>query len=99
MRERGELANRDWLSVRDEAWRIEDFLQKWSSSSGEGSIAGDPVAIILAKEIDSYRHVVLVRQEQCGMHTDWQYSGKGVCAGGLAGFGAEVLMFRLKVQP
>jgi len=54
MTERASLARRDWLSVRDELWRIEDFLNKWSKGT-DGQLSGDPVAIILAKEIDSYR--------------------------------------------
>ena len=56
MKERAELANRDWLSVRDEAWRVEDFLNKWAKTT-EGNVGTDPVALILAKEIDSYRQV------------------------------------------
>lgn len=56
MTERAGLARRDWLSVRDELWRIEDFLNKWSKGA-DGQLSGDPVAIILAKEIDSYRSV------------------------------------------
>ena len=58
MTERAGLARRDWLSVRDELWRIEDFLNKWSKGT-DGQLSGDPVAIILAKEIDSYRSVFL----------------------------------------
>ena len=54
MAERASLANRDWLSVRDELWRIEDFLNKWSKDA-EGQLSKDPVAVILAKEVDSYR--------------------------------------------
>ena len=56
LKERAELANRDWLSVRDEAWRVEDFLNKWAKTT-EGNVGSDPVALILAKEIDSYRQV------------------------------------------
>ena len=56
MKERAELANRDWLSVRDEAWRVEDFLNKWAKTT-EGNVGTDPVALILAKEIESYRQV------------------------------------------
>ena len=54
MAERASLAKSDWLSMRDELWRIEDFLNKWSKGT-EGQLSKDPVAIILAKEIDSYR--------------------------------------------
>ena len=54
MKERAELANRDWLSVRDEAWRVEEFLNKWAKTT-EGNVGTDPVALILAKEINSYR--------------------------------------------
>lgn len=54
MAERAGLAKRDWLSVRDELWRVEDFLSKWSKST-DGQLSNDPVAIVLAKEIDSYR--------------------------------------------
>ena len=57
MTERASLASHDWLSVRDELWRIEDFLNKWSKGT-EGQLSGDPVGIILAKEIDSYRSVL-----------------------------------------
>ena len=55
MAERASLANCDWLSVRDELWRIEDFLNKWSKDTA-GQLSKDPVAVILAKEVDSYRH-------------------------------------------
>lgn len=55
MAERASLANRDWLSVRDELWRIEDFLNKWSKDTA-GQLSKDPVAVILAKEVDSYRY-------------------------------------------
>lgn len=58
MTERASLARRDWLSVREELWRIEDFLNKWSKGT-DGQLSGDPVAIILAKEIDSYKCVFL----------------------------------------
>lgn len=54
MAERASLAKCDWLSVRDELWRIEDFLNKWSKGT-EGQLAKDPVAVILAREVDSYR--------------------------------------------
>ena len=68
MTERASLARRDWLSVRDELWRIEDFLNKWSKGT-DGQLSGDPVAIILAKEIDSYRSVLL-RLSQAGAFID-----------------------------
>ena len=54
MQERAALANRDWLSVRDELWRIEDFLNKWSKDT-EGQLSKDPVAAILATEVKTYR--------------------------------------------
>ena len=54
MADRTSLAKCDWLSVRDELWRIDDFLTKWSKSE-DSQLSGDPVAIILAKEVDSYR--------------------------------------------
>ncbi|KAL3130926.1 hypothetical protein ABBQ38_000251 [Trebouxia sp. C0009 RCD-2024] len=54
MAERASLAKCDWLSVRDELWRIEDFLNKWSKDTA-GQLSKDPVAVILAKEVDSYR--------------------------------------------
>lgn len=56
MTERASLANRDWLSVRDEQWRIEDFLNKWSKET-EGQLSKDPVAVILAKEVTMYRYM------------------------------------------
>lgn len=55
MAERASLAKCDWLSVRDELWRIEDFLNKWSKDTA-GQLSKDPVAVILAKEVDSYRY-------------------------------------------
>ena len=70
MAERAGLAKRDWFSVRDELWRIEDFLDKWSQGT-EGQLSKDPVAVILAKEIDSYRShvapkdVVVIHDDQC----------------------------------
>ena len=72
MTERANLARRDWLSVRDELWRIEDFLNKWSKGT-DGQLSGDPVAIILAKEIDSYRCVFL-RLSQAGAFIDPEYT-------------------------
>lgn len=59
MQERASLANRDWLSVRDELWRIEDFLNKWSKDT-EGQLSKDPVAVILAKEVKSYRYLAAI---------------------------------------
>ncbi|MEW5298927.1 MAG: hypothetical protein WDW36_001997 [Sanguina aurantia] len=51
--ERDEMANKDWLSMRDQVWKIEDFLAKWSKASmGRGS--DDPIAIILLHEIEAY---------------------------------------------
>lgn len=66
MTERASLARRDWLSVREELWRIEDFLNKWSKGT-DGQLSGDPVAIILAKEIDSYRSVLLRLSHACAL--------------------------------
>lgn len=54
MQERASLANRDWLSVRDELWRIEDFLNNWSSDT-KGQLSKDPVAVILTKEVTMYK--------------------------------------------
>jgi dynein heavy chain 2, cytosolic len=54
LRERNEMANRDWLSMRDQVWKIEDFLAKWSKAT-EGKGSDDPIALILLKEIDGYR--------------------------------------------
>lgn len=68
MTQRASLARRDWLSVRDELWRIEDFLNQWSKGT-DGQLSGDPVAIILAKEIDSYRSGLL-RLPQAGAFID-----------------------------
>lgn len=72
MAERASLAKRDWLSVRDELWRVEDFLSKWSKGT-DGQLSNDPVAIILAKEIDSYRQCFFASgysqySRQCVMH-------------------------------
>lgn len=60
LQDRDELACRDWISMRDEVWRIEDFLAKWQETSKvAGKIAGsDPVAMILMKEIDAYRRAI-----------------------------------------
>ncbi|KAG2486208.1 hypothetical protein HYH03_015170 [Edaphochlamys debaryana] len=53
LRERDEMANRDWLSMRDQVWKIEDFLAKWTkATAGKGS--DDPIAIILLSEIENY---------------------------------------------
>lgn len=54
MQERNSLAKCDWLSVRDDLWRIEDFLNKWSTDT-EGQLSKDPVAVILTKEVTMYR--------------------------------------------
>ena len=46
--------------MRDEVWRVEDFLAKWQDTGKvAGKIAGnDPVAMILMKEIDAYRRAI-----------------------------------------
>lgn len=46
--------------MRDEVWRIEDFLAKWQETGKTaGKIAStDPVAMILMKEIDAYRRAI-----------------------------------------
>ncbi|GFH11884.1 uncharacterized protein HaLaN_07462, partial [Haematococcus lacustris] len=49
LRERNDMANKDWLSMRDQVWRIEDFLAKWGKAT-EGKGADDPIALILLKE-------------------------------------------------
>ncbi|KAJ9505745.1 hypothetical protein QJQ45_029246, partial [Haematococcus lacustris] len=54
LRERNDMANKDWLSMRDQVWRIEDFLAKWGKAT-EGKGADDPIALILLKEVDSYK--------------------------------------------
>lgn len=57
MKERADLATRDWLSMRDEIWRVDDFLAKWSKSTDGG--AKDAVAMILLKETDMYRYSIV----------------------------------------
>ncbi len=37
-----------------QVWKIEDFLAKWTKAT-EGKGQDDPIALILLKEIDSYR--------------------------------------------
>lgn len=46
--------------MRDEVWRVEDFLAKWEETGKTaGKIASsDPVAMILMKEIDAYRRAI-----------------------------------------
>ncbi|GMH35100.1 hypothetical protein BSKO_02968 [Bryopsis sp. KO-2023] len=51
--EKDELACQDWLSIRDRLWKVEDFLSKWTKAM-EGS-GTDPVALIVMREIDTYR--------------------------------------------
>ena len=79
MKERAELANCDWLSVRDEAWRVEDFLNKWAKTT-EGNVGTDPVALILAKEIDSYRQVAHWVINVGARDPDWEADGCSRCA-------------------
>ncbi|KAG1663699.1 hypothetical protein FOA52_013267 [Chlamydomonas sp. UWO 241] len=54
LKERNEMANRDWLSMRDQVWKIEDFLTKWSKAC-EGKGKDDAIAAILTQEIDTYQ--------------------------------------------
>jgi dynein heavy chain 2 len=37
LRERNEMADKDWLSARDQVWKIEDFLTKWTKAT-EGKV-------------------------------------------------------------
>lgn len=57
LRERNEMANKDWLSMRDQVWKIEDFLGKWSRTT-EGKGADDAIAMILLSEIDAYKRIL-----------------------------------------
>eukprot|EP00878_Enallax_costatus_P024703 GHUV01026383.1.p1 GENE.GHUV01026383.1~~GHUV01026383.1.p1 ORF type:complete len:1576 (+),score=459.42 GHUV01026383.1:1611-6338(+) len=56
--ERDNLAHKDWLSMRDQVWKIEDFLTKWEGTCS-GASASDPgkaaIAVVLLQEIDAYR--------------------------------------------
>jgi dynein heavy chain 2 len=42
------MANRDWLSMRDQVWKIEDFLTKWGKAI-EGKPKDDAIAQILTQ--------------------------------------------------
>ena len=37
LKERNDMADKDWLSARDQVWKIEDFLTKWTKAT-EGEI-------------------------------------------------------------
>lgn len=38
LKERNEMADKDWLSARDQVWKIEDFLTKWTKAT-EGKVS------------------------------------------------------------
>ncbi|KXZ45909.1 DHC7 protein [Gonium pectorale] len=72
LRERDEMANRDWLSMRDQVWKIEDFLAKWTKAiAGKGS--DDPIAVILVNEIDNYTRC-LPHLKSCLRGAGWEDS-------------------------
>nr|BCL66104.1 cytoplasmic dynein 1b heavy chain [Volvox africanus] len=70
LRERDEMANRDWLSMRDQVWKIEDFLAKWTKSTA-GKGGEDPIAIILLNEIDNYT-LCLPHLKSCLRGAGWE---------------------------
>ncbi|KAG2426397.1 hypothetical protein HYH02_014824 [Chlamydomonas schloesseri] len=69
LRERDEMANRDWLSMRDQVWKIEDFLGKWTKSASGAS--DDPIAVILTQEIDNYT-LCLPHLKSCLRGAGWE---------------------------
>ncbi|WIA17572.1 hypothetical protein OEZ85_014399 [Tetradesmus obliquus] len=74
--ERDALAHKDWLSMRDQVWKIEDFLTKWDSSCS-GASAADPgkaaIALVLLQEIDTYRRC-LPHLKSCMRGIGWEDS-------------------------
>jgi len=53
--ERNEMANKEWLSMREQVWKIEDFLSKWREGPESASKdEKDPINAILSQEIRSY---------------------------------------------
>nr|ADI46936.1 DHC1bm [Volvox carteri f. nagariensis] len=72
LRERDEMANRDWLSMRDQVWKIEDFLAKWTKATA-GKGGEDPIAIILLNEIDNYA-LCLPHLKSCLRGAGWEDS-------------------------
>ncbi|GLI62890.1 cytoplasmic dynein 1b heavy chain [Volvox africanus] len=70
LRERDEMANRDWLSMRDQVWKIEDFLAKWTKATA-GKGGEDPIAIILLNEIDNYT-LCLPHLKSCLRGAGWE---------------------------
>ncbi|GFR50179.1 hypothetical protein Agub_g12346, partial [Astrephomene gubernaculifera] len=72
LKERDEMANRDWLSMRDQVWKIEDFLAKWTkATAGKGT--EDPIAVILVNEIDNYS-LCLPHLKSCLRGAGWEDS-------------------------
>nr|ADI46856.1 DHC1bf [Volvox carteri f. nagariensis] len=72
LRERDDIANRDWLSMRDQVWKIEDFLAKWTKATA-GKGGEDPIAIILLNEIDNYT-LCLPHLKSCLRGAGWEDS-------------------------
>nr|BBC28429.1 cytoplasmic dynein 1b heavy chain [Yamagishiella unicocca] len=72
LRERDEMANRDWLSMRDQVWKIEDFLAKWTKATA-GRGGDDPIATILLNEIDNYT-LCLPHLKSCLRGAGWEDS-------------------------
>ena len=54
---RDEFAARDWLSIRGKMYDFEDFLAEWGEKV-KGTAAKDPVALVILKELESYRKVM-----------------------------------------
>ena len=55
--EKDEFASRDWISIRGKIYEFEDFLGKWSDKL-KGTASKDPVALIILKEVESFRKCV-----------------------------------------
>jgi len=48
------FSRRDWISIRGKIYEFEDFLGKWSDKL-KGTASKDPVALIILKEVESFR--------------------------------------------
>ena len=72
--DRSALADCEWLSIREQLWKVEDFLARWrpqarqgegQGSSSKAQVAGggsggvpDAAEMVLLKEVDLYSRLV-----------------------------------------
>lgn len=87
--ERDALAGKDWLSMRDQVHKIEDFLTKWEGvvsgkgADGQQDASTAAIAVLLLNEVKIYRRARLAGGTS-GAHATHLNSSAVLCPPALA---------------